>query len=542
MTPSLRRLLPALAALLVAAPAAAQRVLGPGDDATTPGAGRVLFSIGGQWDVFDHVMGRNGGPALNIGSGLLTDTMSGNWTPLMRPVTSFVRGMAGDNTLPVTLGALRGSIEARNWRVPVRMEVGVTRWLSVAAEFSLVRHFTSAYLQVNPIGTFANTGLNPTLYSPTAAQTNQQALQQLQAATSQLTAAYPCVTSAPTSPGCAAPAATAALLQKLLSGVQGVYLGTPVAPMAGSRLDTLIRGRFATANASLRTLLALGSDPITALPVGAASRLGLSDFNALLGLPAIGYGPDTLGQRGRVTAGDYVLSAKLRFLDTFGSDRGARLAADGVRVRSALVVTGTIGSGHSAVSSVWTDQGTSTKATSLELRSLTDVQLTRWFWGTLSLRKGQWGSERQLLRLTGADGTPALLGADYDAWYTRRRGGWTQLELTPRVVFNDYFAAGATYGWTQRDADTFTLQTTGPGPDPSPYGFTGARPAGLDGILSLGGSEQRVGVGLTYSSVAARQRGKGGFPLDVTYQHQEVIAGDGLPRRSIDLLSLKLYW
>jgi hypothetical protein len=101
------------------------------------------------------------------------------------------------------------------------------------------------------------------------------------------------------------------------------------------------------------------------------------------------------------------------------------------------------------------------------------------------------------------------------------------------------------------DADRFTLTAGDPLNAVVPALATltpnfpvpgGNRPAGLDGVLSWGGHEQRAGFGFTYSSVSARQRGKGGIPLEVSYLHQETFSGLGLPRRTTEGMELRLYW
>jgi hypothetical protein len=58
------------------------------------------------------------------------------------------------------------------------------------------------------------------------------------------------------------------------------------------------------------------------------------------------------------------------------------------------------------------------------------------------------------------------------------------------------------------------------------------------------GSEQRLGLGITYSTVAPYARRRGNLPLEISFGHFETIAGSGgaVPRMSIDQLQVRVYF
>jgi hypothetical protein len=55
--------------------------------------------------------------------------------------------------------------------------------------------------------------------------------------------------------------------------------------------------------------------------------------------------------------------------------------------------------------------------------------------------------------------------------------------------------------------------------------------------------EQRLGVGLRYSTVDAYARGAAPYPVEVSYTHLTTISGDpGTPKLSRDQVQLRLFY
>ena len=89
--------------------------------------------------------------------------------------------------------------------------------------------------------------------------------------------------------------------------------------------------------------------------------------------------------------------------------------------------------------------------------------------------------------------------------------------------------------------DTFSGTFTVP---PSASGL--ATPVTLDASTlryETAATEHRVGIGLTFSSVAAHARHKASLPIEVQYFNSRTIAGSGgaVPKLSIHQLQIRLY-
>lgn len=541
-------LLAAALAALPAESATAQRVLDPLGDASLPRPGQVRVGLGGRWDWFDSQLAATpGGARIPLGDGVIAEPLGDRFGGFVRGA---VRRLANDTTLPVTAGVMRGGIEARNWAVPVVLEVGITRWLAVQATVPVVQPFTSVFLRPNPVGTFADLGANPASRSDASGQAARTAATQaitqlLQAGTAIRQARPECFAASPGAACGPVIAAEARAADMALGVTQAFTAGRPFAPLAGSRADSMIAVQFAAFNATVRSITGATIDPVTARPVFAAARMGFADFQAMV----LGAGFDTLGSRRRILMGDASAGVIVKLFDTFGRTDSARIAASGVRVRSGLRVLGVLGTGQVPVARQWVDQGSGTDGTALDVRWTTDLLASRRFWMSVAVQGRQWADETMPAGVVMvSDGTTPFgtppggvttmpIVVDPTARWMRRRGLERTLDVVPRFVLNDFVSFQAAWRWRSRDDDTFTARGA-----VADFAGDGRRPAGLDGLLSRGGSEQRLGIGVTFSTVAAKRKERRGVPVEVSYLHQQVIAGTNLPRMTSDAVQLRWYW
>ena len=539
-----------LATMAVSSPQVArgQRVLDPLGDASLPRPGQVRVGMGGRWDWFDALRPAiAGGPVRPLGDGVFGEPLDDRFSGFVRDP---IRRLANDTTLPVTAGVMRGGLEARNWAVPFSLEVGITRWLALQVTVPIAQPFTSVFLRPNPPGTFANLGRNPALAAGALGQaalaSATQVIAQLAQAGNGIRQARPdCFTATPAA-GCTAVLTTAARATSLAQDVGLVFTtARPFVPLAGSRADTLIGAQFASFNAAVRGITGATSDPVTARPNLAAARMGFADFQAMV----LGAGFDSIGSRRRILLGDASAGATIKLFDTFGATDSARMAADGFRIRSSVRGLLVVGTGQTPVASQWVDQGSGTDGRAVDVRWTTDVLASRRFWMSVAVQQRQWSEETMPIGvvMVSDETTPFGLGrpfglsmpivVDPAARWQRRRGTERTLDVVPRFVLSDYISLQAAYRWRSRGDDVF--RADGNVPD---FAGEGRRPAGLDGLLSLGGNEQRVGIGITFSTLAARRKEPRGVPVEVSYLHQQVIAGTNLPRMTSDAVQLRWYW
>jgi hypothetical protein len=95
---------------------------------------------------------------------------------------------------------------------------------------------------------------------------------------------------------------------------------------------------------------------------------------------------------------------------------------------------------------------------------------------------------------------------------------------------------GATWSLSRQEKDSWSLAETS--------GAGGASAANLTAwTAATDWSEQRLSVGGTYSTVEAARRGHARVAFDVTYEHQQTIAGSGwrVAHLNRDLVTVRWY-
>jgi hypothetical protein len=124
--------------------------------------------------------------------------------------------------------------------------------------------------------------------------------------------------------------------------------------------------------------------------------------------------------------------------------------------------------------------------------------------------------------------------ADRQQLVDRNLGDQLQVEFTPRYVLNDYFALGAQYLFRRKAEDVYASTS-----------FTAGATAIDSRTLGLEtqATEQRIGWGVTFSALAAYDRGKARFPLEVQYFNSRTVAGSGgaVPKLSIHQVQVRYY-
>jgi hypothetical protein len=110
---------------------------------------------------------------------------------------------------------------------------------------------------------------------------------------------------------------------------------------------------------------------------------------------------------------------------------------------------------------------------------------------------------------------------------TRTLGDIFVGEVTPRILLGRYFGADAHYAVIMRGDDEYSA------------------PAGGGAPVRRGGfTEQRVGVGISYSTLRGARVRAPRVPVEVSIAHIETVAGSSalVPRASRDQIQLRLYY
>ncbi|MGZ8470005.1 MAG: hypothetical protein ACXW61_10575 [Gemmatirosa sp.] len=550
-----------MAVLLATLPALlpAQPVLGAGDDATVLRRGRARVRLGGILESSSERYGGRGGTRDQrepLGADASFDSLGVNFLPdVLQPLQDTLRLLLGTPGYVASLGQLRTSARVDVQTIPLMAEYGVLDRLTVSLLIPYVRTRSTVNPVINPTGTEGTLGFNPATAfaggtgTTAAAARNNLASRQLATAAGELRAlATACAVTNATDPRCtnfptanaAALANEAAALQSRIGYVYGTGTagtGRPFVPIAGTAPQRAVEAQIADL-ARRFGAFQITSRAATSTPAGATARLGLAGLQTILSDEAFGIAGDSVRGLVRSGSGDIELAATVQWLDTFRGDERARLAPTGLQFRSALTAGYRFGTGSGDFSSFWYDVPTGTGVNAMLLRSATDVVFGRRFWASAIVRVVQPLADRPVVRIP-ATPDEVFVPAYREAQIERTLGRELQFELNPRVALTDFFSIWGQYQLRSKAADenrgTFELPAEGELPAVTVDASI------LD--VESEAREQRAGLGVSYSTLAAYTRGASSLPLEVSWLYRRSLSGEGgqVLRASSQQVMVRLY-
>lgn len=213
----------------------------------------------------------------------------------------------------------------------------------------------------------------------------------------------------------------------------------------------------------------------------------------------------------------------------------ARLALrKGVHVRSAIVGGAMLGTGIATDPADPFSIGTSDRARALVARSATDVTVGAHFFASIVGRYQKPFSDNVLVAVHPGDNPFANDAVPFFA--QRKLGSSYELELTPRYQLGRYFAVGLQYRYHHGAQASYTGTTTT---------TAGDQTVTLDASTLNTGTElteHRIGFGIVYSAVDAYTRNKSRIPMEVTFEHYNVISVSGnRPKDSQTMFSVRFF-
>ena len=251
-------------------------------------------------------------------------------------------------------------------------------------------------------------------------------------------------------------------------------------------------------------------------------------MQALLLGREFGLSPDSLGQTYRLNVGDIELGAKLLVLERGEWTPAAGAAGPWMRTRLTLAGIVRLGTGSPTLERMphrYLETGTGDGQTDLEGSVLLDVGLGARLAVLAAARYTRQLGEVDAGRVPDEAGvihpfTPLHPG-------TKRLGDVFVAELTPRVLAGRFLAVDAHYAFISRADDEYSPVVEGEAP-----------------LLRGGFTEQRVGLGLSYSTLRGARGREPRLPVEVSIAHIETIAGSNgmVPRAGRDQLELRLYY
>ncbi len=532
----------ALALSLPLAPARAQRVIGGGDDAVTIPRGVLRIGIGGELTLQRDRW--NYGVLEPLGASF-SGPLGASRLAALGLVQDDVRAL-GVPDFAASLGTSRLDLRQRIFITPFSLEYGATEWLTIGVTAPLVRVRSEALQRLDGTAGLATVGLNPYFIGSAVPASNRATIDRFSAAAQALTARRDgCIANPGSAPECATILAEAAAVNALIGTTSafasrlgtlygGAGLATPSAyvPMSGSAAELALLARVVALRDAHTRYGVTAITPTTTLPLGAQTPLTSADLERLMRDSTSGYGAKPLDGSARINIGDVDVSAKIRLFDSFGGTQATRLGATGFGFRQSIGLTFRLGSGIAADPGDFLDLGTGSGENAIGVRSYTDVVFNQRLWTSIVVGWAQ--AEAGDLRVR-IPGTPdqQLLESWREVTATVTRRPVYQVEIAPRYHLNDYLAIGGYYGIRHRSQDEFSYPAI-----TAPWGATVPTTDPL-----TASREQRVGASISFSTLAAHDKGRVNRAFEMSLSHQQSISSSiGLtPKRWEDRLQFRYY-
>jgi hypothetical protein len=554
---SFRRDLVRLTGLLVVAAAFrldAQTVRTPDDEARTLPAGVIRFGFGDENVRIDEFWAP-GGVLMNQGAPLNFDTLGVAQVPAFAPAQSGIRSLLSDQSFKLDFGQVNTAASLRTESFPISLEAGILKRLTLRVFVPIVHTRQTFAVNVNPTRFEGNVAFNPALSNPAALAADAGVYSQFTAASRTLSQVLASCASNPSGPHCATINGERSTLQNLVtqgnqfaSGVQQVYggpnnSGALVVPVNGSSTQNKINSRDSSLTAQFNAAFQTVGLPALTLaePVAAPARAGLAEFDSLLTDTTYGLAVDSVKDVDNYGLGDAEVSLTLELFDTFGSKDSLRVHPHGINLRESVTGLFRLGTGTPPAENELLDPGTGTGENAIEVHSATDIVIGPRFWITGIVRGTYQLSDNIVTRIPQAEGE--VLDPLYSrTTVTRQLGNEFAVMVDPHYALNDYFAINTSYFFLHHFANKFA------GVLNLDSAQTGIGPLHLNAAVLGQNTEytsQRIGFGFTFSDVAAAALRKHiGLPLDITYEHDEVITATGgyVPKSFIDTIGMRVYF
>lgn len=493
----LTRTVGAIALLLLAgSPAAAQSGLGHLEDATVVPRGLFRLRAATVWSRFDTRFTATGEEPL--GGPFTSAALGRSQIAALGTIDSLVMS-ATAQPFSLSLGQSRLDARGRHEIVPIGVEYGLTRRITVGVMVPVVRKRVAVQLRLDSTG--ANVGPNLHRTATGAATTNSLVQTQFSGAATQLQNRLASCNANPGGAGCAALLARQAEAQALIAESQGFASnvgslygtstgnGQAFVPTAGSAAQTAIALRVADFNARYRDLLASGSDLITAVPVGAGGPPGLAQLQDYL---TNELGGDSIATEERSGLGNVEVGVKALLIDRPRTETSAFAMRMTANLLARLATSSQ--QSPSPIADLRLDDGQHV----VEGRLALDLLAGRF--GLLGVVGFAGSSSTAVVDPLSGPGATTIRTDDSQS---------VSFHVAPRVHLSAPFAIHAAYSMRNGNES---------------------------------GSAQLVGGGVSYSTLSGFRPGAA-LPMEMRYTHLESLSGPaGEPKYYRDQLELRIYF
>lgn len=550
---SLRVLCAPLAALLLvggAAPVHAQVVGGsiPAADASLPPRGAFRLHATEFWTRFDELFGLSSdGRPRPLGTLFSTDSLGVRQVPALEPIQTELQALTASSSVRLNLGQLVTHANSRVATTAMELQYGLTSRIGLSVMLPMVMSRSTVLAGLNsrcrgsgclPVGFMANMGPNPRSYAATSAVVTQ-----LTGAAAALQNALTSCQSNPGGSGCSNLLAHQSEAQALIAssssfatnleslyGTGDAHPGETFVPMTQSAITMVLASRVGGFNAEYNALLPGGNVAIPSQFGGAAGPAARDALQALVA----NYGIDSIATTSQIWTGDMEVGVAYRLFDRLGDTAQAR--AGGVRARAAVQGIVRLPTGRPPNAAFPFDPGTGEGQMDLEGRGALDLRAGAHVAATLAGLYSYQLTSAHLSRAPMPGGAIFPLEAPYEADW--KPGNLWQAEVTPRILPTEFLAITGHYV-IRHVANDLVTPTATPGDTttsaqvlPAPY------------VAHWASTEQRVGIGFTYSALESYVHGTSPLPLEISWVHLETIHSSGgiAPKYFQDQLGFRLYY
>ena len=414
-------------------------------------------------------------------------------------------------------------------RVPIRLDFGVTDWLSVGVTVPFTKRRSEVAFSVDSES--ANMGRTPLSSAPALVADFLNRLGNAVAALTQL-ASDTCQAQGAGSPTCLEAESLLSDGALFLSAMNDAYLGNGVFPLAGSSLGDALAQRVAALGQAFGGLGVVGfpsSIPLATTPITAEA------FQDMISAPGLGVEGDPLALfQSDWEIGDVEVSGHVRLLEgSTGSD--PENPYDGLSYQVGAGALFRLGTGTADLDQNFIDLGSGQGHTDLELQGFAGLRLGRRLGAWLDLRYGIQGTTELFRRAEAPDRGFAVLASRTPVRWTP--GNYFEARITPRLQITDVIALALDLRHFSKARDSYERLTL---PD-----SLNVQPGGDPALLELETAEsvQEFGFGLVYSTLQARRAGKTDTAVEMSLLFRSAVSGSGgrTPKKSRVQVGIRLF-
>lgn len=451
-----------------------------------------------------------------LGYDLSSDVLGTAMVPSLATFQERIRSLLDDEAYLLDLGLTRTTWSHSQTRLPIRLDIGVTDWLTVSGTLPLIRTEAQIDVSLRADSTTANAGLNPAAGDAGSVNAFLNALDADLASFEATTTAL-CGELGDAAPECADARALLAEGQSLNAGLEDLYLDADAYfPLGGSEAGRGLEARVDSLRAGLASFgdtASFGSVPLSQTPLD-AEAFNRIVTDAAYGVAGAPLAPFVFSWE----LGDVELGAALRLLRGRGSGDPR---SPGLRYQLGVEGVVRLPTGTAADPDVF--QSLPSGGTGgVRLRAFGSVQSgRRWgLWGHVALVRPQ--AQDVTRRVSSPE--VVLAPAASRALVRWTPGNTVDLYAAPRFALSPGLAVYLPYRFLRKGSDSYSLPGGGAGPPPgAPEGTPDVSVLDEESSVTL----HRLGLGVIYSTLPAFRDDDSSLPVELRASWQTAIGGSG---------------